>query len=64
MVDENIHPDKGLFVGAGNGIGWEGDEANEVVVVELVGEKYAKRIEELAIELYTAVWLPSEEVRD
>jgi hypothetical protein len=24
-------------------------------VVELVGEKYAKRIEDLAVELYTAV---------
>jgi hypothetical protein len=30
-------------------------EANELVVAELVGEKYAKRIEELAIELYTTV---------
>jgi len=39
-------------------------EVNELVVSELVGEKCAKRIEELAIELYTAVCRPIEKVRD
>lgn len=27
----------------------------QVLVVEMIGEKYAKRIEELAVALYTAV---------
>ena len=51
--DENIHPDKGwwkTFRRAGGSL-----LTVRILAVEIVGEKYAKRLEELSLSLYSKV---------